>query len=67
MWWWQWGDSEGQDEKQLWLVAGPAVEVSCGLAAVAELAGTICSRPAGTQTGQAQQFTSSAVQALGKG
>ena len=46
------GDTEGQDEKQLWLGAGPAVEVSCDLAAMAELAGTVCSHSAETWTGR---------------
>lgn len=59
------GDRGGQDEKQLWLRACPAVEVSCGLAAVAELAGTICSHPAGMRTGQAWWLNSSASQAPG--
>lgn len=59
------GDREGQDKTQLWLGACPAVEVSCGLASVAELAGTICSHPAGTQTGQPWQLNSSTIQAPG--
>lgn len=61
------GDREGQGEKQLWLRACPAVEVSCDLAAMAELAGTICSHSAEMWTGQAWWLTSSAVQAPGKG
>lgn len=59
------GDREGHDEKQLWLGACPAVEVSCGLAAMAELASTICSHPAEAWKGQARWLTSSAVQAPG--
>lgn len=60
-------DGVGQGEKPFWHRACPAVEVSCDLAAMAELAGTICSHSAGTWTSQAWWHTSSAVQAPGNG